>query len=78
MMVIEKALEEYESVGRWLLDLSFEQSDTESTRSSFLWVLKKFCDFVGKSPVEMISECKGSEGREAGVRQQDQGICDEK
>ena len=61
MMVLEKSLEEYESVRRWLLDLSFESSGSESTRSCFLWVLGKFCGFVGKSPDEMVSECLGSE-----------------
>jgi len=61
MMVLERGLEEYESVGRWLMDLSFERSGSESTKVCFLWVLKSFCGFVGKSPDEMISECRGSE-----------------
>ena len=60
-MVLDRGLEEYESVGRWLRDLSFERSGSEKTRSFFLWVLRKFSGFVGKSPDEMVFECKGSE-----------------
>jgi len=62
MLVLERSLEDYESVKRWLLDLSFERSDSEGTRSLFLWVLKKFCGFADRSPDEMVSECRGSEG----------------
>jgi len=61
MMVLEKGLEEYGSVVRWLRDLSYQQSGSESTKRHFLWVLKSFCDSVGKSPDEMVSECRGSE-----------------
>jgi len=60
-MVLERGLEEYESVGRWLRDLSFERSGSASTRVGFLWVLKKFCGFVGRSPDEMVSACRKSE-----------------
>jgi len=65
-MVLERSLEEYESVKRWLLDLSFERSGSGGTRSLFLWVLKKFSGFVDKSPDEMVSECKGSEEAKQG------------
>jgi len=59
MMVLEKPLEEYESVSRWLRDLSFERSGSESTKQGFLWVLKSFCGFVN-SPDETVSECRDS------------------
>ncbi len=61
MMIETRSLEEYESVSRWLLNLSFESTGSSGTKQLYLWILEKFCRFMDENPDELISACRASE-----------------
>ena len=55
METLQKRIEEYDSVKRWLLRLS-KKSGSTNTKRMYLHYLKEFCNYVGLDPDGLIEE----------------------
>ena len=56
-VAVQKRIEDYESVKRWITRRN-KRSGTPNTRRTYLHWIRRFCEYAGKNPNELIEERK--------------------
>ena len=51
----QRSIEDYESVKRWITRLN-KKSGSPNTRRAYLRWIRRFCEYAGKNPDELIEE----------------------
>jgi len=53
-------VQKFNPVEVWLDSVAYSHSDSEGTRINYEKYLKEFCDFIGRSPEDILKEAKGA------------------